>query len=217
MEVALVVGAYLLGSVPVGYLLGRRRGLDIRRYGSGGVGASNVWRTLGRRPGVLCGVADATKGALPIILARGLGYSDGVTMLAGVAAVAGHNWPVFLRFNGGRGVSLSLVVVLFVSPTAFFWALFPALAAMALGRDSAPAVALGMLLLPFIGWGLGQAPPLVAGYAALFGIMVLRRLTAPSQEAKAPKDRRGVLLNRLLFDRDERRRRWPLGTPEDKN
>ncbi len=120
-----IVGAYLVGSIPVGVLLGRARGIDIRLHGSRNVGATNVARVLGRKTGLLCFALDVAKGALPVIAA---GAAAGVLgrpaaarsasaapplsqaevwlwMAVAMSAVAGHMLPVFLRFRGGKGVA----------------------------------------------------------------------------------------------------------------
>jgi len=118
--VLVVVIGYLLGSIPIGYLLGRRQGkVDIRTQGSGKTGATNVFRTAGRKWGLLVAALDICKGALAVVIAglivRGdyllVGDSSlwwlltSAQVLAALAAVAGHIWPIFLKFNGGRGVA----------------------------------------------------------------------------------------------------------------
>jgi glycerol-3-phosphate acyltransferase PlsY len=126
-----LVGAYLVGSIPFGVLVGRLRGVDPRTVGSGNTGATNVWRALGPKLGLLVLFLDALKGFLPVFLARGWGFVDpngpqlavlraqplyihlppAVVVLTGLAAMAGHNWPVFLKFKGGKGVATGLGVL----------------------------------------------------------------------------------------------------------
>jgi glycerol-3-phosphate acyltransferase PlsY len=115
---AVVILGYLLGSIPVGYLLTRRRAkVDVTQYGSGKVGATNVLRTAGRKEAALVAALDLSKGVLAVIFA-GLIVGEGylvvgnfglgtlvARVLAALAAIAGHNWSVFLRFRGGRGVA----------------------------------------------------------------------------------------------------------------
>lgn len=120
-----VVLSYLLGSVPTGYLIGRLcYGKDIRALGSGNIGATNVLRVFGPRPAVFCFIADPAKGFLSAwLLARLASRWAGVPLevaqvACGAAAIAGHNWPVFLRFRGGKGVNTSLGVFLAVAPLA---------------------------------------------------------------------------------------------------
>jgi glycerol-3-phosphate acyltransferase PlsY len=118
--VAVAVIGYLLGSIPIGYLLGRRQAkVDVRTYGSGKTGAANVYRTAGRKWGILVALLDICKGALAVVVAgiiiRGdyllIGDSSlwwlltSAQVLAALAAVAGHIWSPFLKFKGGRGVA----------------------------------------------------------------------------------------------------------------
>jgi len=100
--IALLLGAYLLGSVPGAYLAARwSRGIDIRRFGSGNVGMSNLWRAAPAWVSVPVILLDGLKGAGPIWLAQALGLSLWAQAAVGLAAVAGNNWPLFLGFNGG--------------------------------------------------------------------------------------------------------------------
>src|SRR3989440_13064609 len=99
------LGAYLYGSLPFVYLLGRQRNVDLHRVGSGNVGSTNLWATGGRARGAIGWIADASKGLLPIAVARRLGCRKGIAALAGACGVAGQRWPVLLGFNGGRGIS----------------------------------------------------------------------------------------------------------------
>ena len=121
-----VVLAYLIGSIPFGYLIVRHKvGDDIRESGSGGTGATNVSRRAGKAAGVFTLVLDALKGVLAIVLAQILigerGPSiDWLTAAAAVAAIAGHVFPVWLRFRGGKGVATGLGVFLMLAPIAVF-------------------------------------------------------------------------------------------------
>lgn len=122
-EIILVLGAYLLGSVPTGLLLAKAAGVDIRSSGSGNIGATNVYRTLGRTVGVLTLVGDCLKGLIPVLAARYLGLPDAWIAAAGLAAFLGHVYTVFLGFKGGKGVATALGVFLGVSPLAVLGAL----------------------------------------------------------------------------------------------
>lgn len=118
MEILIIVFAYLLGSVPTGYILGSWAGIDVRKAGSGNIGATNVARLIGKRQGILTLIADVAKGFIPVFLATHLGLSSGLIALTGVAAFLGHLYPVFLKFRGGKGVSTALGVFLGVAPWA---------------------------------------------------------------------------------------------------
>jgi len=119
-----VIASYLIGAIPFGYIAGRMlKGIDIRKYGSGNVGATNVLRALGTGPGIIVLLLDGGKGvaavlALASLVAR-LGSSVdplATKALCGAAAIAGHDWSVFLRFRGGKGVATGLGVFLSISP-----------------------------------------------------------------------------------------------------
>lgn len=119
---AIVVAAYFVGSIPVGLLVSRARGIDIRAVGSGNIGATNVARGLGARLGLLVLVFDAVKGAIPMLVVAALDLASTVDPLVvtatGFAAIAGHCFPIWLRFRGGKGVATSLGVYLALDPLA---------------------------------------------------------------------------------------------------
>ena len=107
--------SYLLGSIPTAYLFGKAyKGIDIRQHGSGNVGATNVFRVLGKWPGITVLVIDIIKGVLPLTVVGSFFHVGTVSgrVLLGVAAVVGHNWTVFLRFKGGKGIATSLGVLI---------------------------------------------------------------------------------------------------------
>ena len=112
-----LVLAYLVGSIPFGYLIGRAYGKDIRKEGSGNIGATNVTRVVGPWQGRLCFLLDFLKGALPVLLvSRHYGFVGIPSMLAGAAAVAGHMFPIYLGFKGGKGISTAAGVALALAP-----------------------------------------------------------------------------------------------------
>ena len=145
--VAVVVIAYLLGSIPVGLIIGKlKKGVDIREYGSGKTGATNVMRTLGTKLGVLTIVLDVVKAGGAVMLAAvivdvgsGVVTLGGVSVhwqhvaqvVAGLAAIAGHNWPIFAKFKGGRGVTAYFGTLFVIFPPAgIFGAEIVAIAAL---------------------------------------------------------------------------------------
>jgi glycerol-3-phosphate acyltransferase PlsY len=111
-----IVVSYLLGSIPSGLVLGKLRGLDVRRYGSGNIGSTNVLRTVGIREGVLVLVADVLKGALAVVMGRYIIGTPAGEMAGGLAAVAGHDWSIYIKFQGGRGVATAAGALLVMSP-----------------------------------------------------------------------------------------------------
>jgi acyl phosphate:glycerol-3-phosphate acyltransferase len=148
--VALVLLGYLLGSVPTGYLAGRIAGVDVRKVGSKRTGATNTFRVLGWRGFALVLLADLIKGAAPILVARMIGVGPEVETLTGLAAVIGHNWSVYIKFTGGRGVATGLGVLLIMSPITV--AIAAAIAVMVVGttRYVSLASVTGAAVLPVV-------------------------------------------------------------------
>lgn len=113
-----IIAGYLSGSFPVGVWIGNSVGVDVRRAGSGNIGATNVARTAGRRAGLLTLLGDVAKGVVPTLLARLMLSDPWATALTGLAAVCGHLFSVFLRFSGGKGVATALGVFIVLTPAA---------------------------------------------------------------------------------------------------
>ena len=157
---------YLLGSVPTAYLTGRiLRGKDIRHVGDENAGAANAYRELGPRAGVLVGVIDAAKGAAVILIAQAANMPQAVVMFAGAAAVIGHNWPVFLSFRGGRGVSTTIGILLVLVTLPMLILALPTLLILIFRRNVTPAMAFLFIILPFVDWWLK-----VPGVLIVYGI-----------------------------------------------
>jgi glycerol-3-phosphate acyltransferase PlsY len=176
-DALVVVGAYLLGSIPFGYLLPRvLRGDDIRRHGSGNIGATNVWRVYGRWLGVPVAVLDVLKGLVPAALGLRLG-GDWVGVLAGAAAMLGHARPVYLGFSkGGKMVATAGGVALALAPFAALGCAVVWLAVFALTRYASLASMLAAVALPVLCLALGSSWPVVAFTAlAAVGVLALHR------------------------------------------
>ena len=169
----LLAAAYFLGSIPFGLILARLfAGSDIRKAGSGNIGATNVARVAGPAAGILTLVLDAAKGAAAVWLAgRFTDQSSTGMTLAAVAALIGHCFPVWLKFKGGKGVATALGVFLTLAPLAALGALFIFIVVsvawryVSLGSVSAAAA---MPLLMYFLWAPGHAPPLVVDFGTLF-------------------------------------------------
>lgn len=161
MEYLYILSAYLLGSVPFGLLFARTTGVDVRRAGSGNIGATNVSRLLGKRLGILTLLADTAKGALPPLgacwLFAGHPRLELVMVLAGGAAFVGHLFPVYLGFKGGKGVATALGVFLVLAPMAVAGAALLFIVAVALSGYVSLGSILAALLLPGITWFLGAS------------------------------------------------------------
>ena len=155
--VLVLIAAYLLGSIPFGYLIVRaKEGADVRESGSGGTGATNVSRRAGKLAGVVTLLLDALKGALAVLLARWLLTDDfGVNWwvaAAAVLAVVGHCFPVWLRFRGGKGVATGVGVFLSLYPLAVACAAVVFVLAFALTRYVSLGSILGSAALPVSTW-----------------------------------------------------------------
>lgn len=118
-----ILVAYLLGSIPFGFLIPKIWNLDIRRQGSGNIGATNVFRTLGPVAGIIVFILDLLKGTIPVLIAQQVTADPWLIILAGATAVVGHTFPVFLKFKGGRGSATGLGILLGVAPDIFLGAL----------------------------------------------------------------------------------------------
>lgn len=174
---ALVAVAYVIGALPLSWLVARRSGVDLRTSGSGNVGAANVLRTAGAPAALLALALDAAKGLLAVTCAAGFSASLPVTVAAGVAAVVGHVFPVWLGFRGGKGVATGAGVFVVLAPTALAVAVAVFAATVAATRyvslgSAVAAVSLVLALASF------EAPtPVVAGAVAVAGIVVERHRT----------------------------------------
>ena len=116
IRAAVLVTAYLLGSIPFSYIIARRRGVDVRRVGSGNVGATNVMRSVGRGAGLAAFALDFLKGTAATLVARSVSPGGALPALAAATAVLGHMYPVWLRFRGGKGVATGAGAFLPIAP-----------------------------------------------------------------------------------------------------
>ncbi len=158
-----VILGYFLGSFPTAYIAGRLlKGKDIREMGDGNMGAANAFRQLGAKAGVLVGIVDAAKGTLAVLIAQGVDIPQPAILAAGAAAVAGHNWPVLLRFHGGRGESTVIGVLLVLVTQPMLIVAMPAIATLAISRNVTLASAVLFIPLPLVGWWLGVPGALVS-------------------------------------------------------
>ncbi len=213
--ILLVIGAYLLGSVPAAYLIAKwRRGIDIRQYGSGNVGAANVVAVVSKRWSIPVTVFDIGKGALTVWVAQLLGLGAAQQVTGGIVTIIGHNWPIFLRFRGGRGVFTSLGVITMLSSKLGLIVLVMSYALAPL-RQLSLGVFVSLVSLPFFSWFLSQPLdiearlPVTLGFVALALTGLSRRLVAPRTPLSESVHPVELFFNRLLFDRDIRdRKAW---------
>jgi len=204
----LILGAYFLGSVPTAYLVARlARDIDLRQFGTGQVGGGNLWRMTSWYLALPAGLFDLSKGLVMVWVAELVGLSIAQQLVVGLAAIIGHNWPIFLGFNGGRGVGTTLGVILILplindmtpwAPVAFFSLL---VVGSVILRSSALPVLAGVSVMPIVS-AFYEPVSVTLAFAAIFLVIVIRRLTAPRVVEATSMSRKRLLLNRLLFDRD---------------
>ncbi len=185
VHLGVAISAYLLGSIPTGYLFARARGIDIRTVGSGNIGATNVFRILGKTAGTLVLLADALKGFLACALVAGWGVQFGgeadpsswreqLSLTAGIAAILGHNYTCWLRFKGGKGIATSAGVLVALWPWAFLITLSTWLIIFAISRYVSLASLAAALILPFATWRVGQSRPMILAAAALGALAIYK-------------------------------------------
>ena len=144
----LIVFAYLLGSLPGGYIVGKIKNVDIVEHGSGSAGATNVLRVMGKMEAVLTLIFDGAKGFIIIYLAEALNLSPLIVILSGILVIVGHNWPVFFRFKGGRGIATSLGILFGLSWEVILVVLIIGLVVIGISRYVSLGSITGAVILP---------------------------------------------------------------------
>ena len=169
---SLVVTSYLIGGIPTAYIATRLLiGQDIRRLGDRNSGAANVFRNVGPKAGLLVGAVDILKGVAAILLVRGLVDSTALEMLAGVAVLAGHNWPVHLGLRGGRGAATAIGVLFAMLPVVAMPVGAIALVILFLKRKAIIAIAFILISVPILAWLFGYSYPIVI-YSVAIPVLV---------------------------------------------
>ncbi|MEW5767498.1 MAG: glycerol-3-phosphate 1-O-acyltransferase PlsY [bacterium] len=170
--------SYLLGSIPTGFIVTRLvAGIDIRQVGSGNIGATNVHRVLGWTWYLVVLLVDMTKGMAAVWLAHQVGEGDIIIkMLAGATAVAGHNWTIFLKFKGGRGVATSAGVFIGLAPYPMLLIIPLFIIIVALTKYVSLGSVMGALVLPLLLWLFKAEPPLLIFGGAVSVIIVVKHI-----------------------------------------
>jgi len=172
MGLVAVIVAYLIGSIPFGYLIVRGKiGADIRETGSGGTGATNVSRRAGKAAGVVTLVLDALKGSAAVFLAARLTHSDWLVAAAAIAVLIGHIFPVWLGFRGGKGVATGAGVFLVLAPVALLCAGVVFLALVVLTRYVSLGSMIAAAMIPVFVWLQSDSRPLLV--AAVVGALLI--------------------------------------------
>ena len=199
----LIAFGYLLGSIPTAYLAGKWiKGIDLRNYGSGTPSGSMVWEHVSRWALFPVAIFDIIKAALPGWAGLQMGLGINTAILAGLAALIGHNWSFFLNFTGGRGLTTIIGLLLVIFPSGFPWMLAFLAAGYLLG-DSAPWALASLITMPFLAKYLGGVEKLFGLFVAMVIIVLIKRLEANGRPLPDDaEERREVILRRLIYDRD---------------
>jgi len=204
--IAIIIG-YLLGSIPSAYIATRlATGKDIRQMGGGNVGGLNVHREVGAWPGLAVGIIDLSKGASAVAIAYWLlDLSPVFVLLTGLAAVIGHNWMVWLKFSGGKGMGVTIGALAVLLPVYGYWPGLPIIFGIILipyviTHNIAISMGLALVCLPFITWlgmnsGTGTIMAVILGL--VIGIKFLPTAKASWAKAESKKDE-------FIFDRQRR-------------
>ena len=220
--IALYIGSYLLGSFPTAYLIGRlARGVDIRSYGSGNVGSANLYEHVGKRWVYPVAVVEVlVKGALPILVALyvlDIDRSSAYLIGPGLLVLAGNNWSVFLKLQGGRGIAVTGGTLLVLTPILAGVCAVISIGGWKLTKSSGIWVLVSLILLPLWAYLLHDDLNLVWYSLGLLVTVVLKRLSSNWTPFPGDISRKRVLLNRLVRDRDvSDRTEWVRRIPEDK-
>jgi glycerol-3-phosphate acyltransferase PlsY len=201
LVIALIwAGAYLVGGVPIGWLVGRLAGVDLREVGTHKIGTSNLFHTVGLLPAAVVGPLQFCQGLLPVLVAVLLGTPAWVAAGAGLAAVIGNGWPIYMQYNGGRGVASATGAVALWS----WWGIGFVLILVIIGgalRRSALGVLLAYAGLPVVLWLTKASPAFAITAVGIVICLLLRRFEGYRVGPARPDDAPDSWVTRLLFDR----------------
>ena len=168
----IILLGYIIGSIPTAYIAGRLlKDRDIRQMGDGNMGARNAYHELGHKAGIFIFFADATKGALPILIAQSAHLSEEFILITGAATVIGHNWPISLGFRGGRGEAATIGVLLAMITLPMLILAGPVIATLFIKRNVMLTSCVLFMPLPLVCWALGT-PGMLVGYSVALPCLV---------------------------------------------
>ncbi|MCZ6618961.1 MAG: glycerol-3-phosphate acyltransferase [Gammaproteobacteria bacterium] len=222
VPILFILGGYLWGSVPVAFLVARyKSGIDLRQYGSGNVGATNLMEHSGKVTGFVVGMIDALgKGTVPVILANLLGQELWVQAGVGLAAICGHNWSLVLRFTGGRGVATAIGVILGFQmwPESIITAIVLGWFGRFIFRDTGFWTFISLLILPALAFVFGRPAEVIAMTGVLGVLLISKRVTANWEPLFPRYPWYRVIGYRVLWDRDvPRKEEWTERRPISDN
>ncbi len=205
--IAVVIIGYLLGSIPFAYIAGRLiKGVDIRQVGGRNVGTLNVMREVGTVAGLAVLLADMGKGALAVFIAQWLDVSLMLVFVVGLAVVAGHSWPVFLGFKGGRGAAPAVGVLLALTPVESAICFAIGVVVILLTSNFRLATGVGLVILPLIIWLFGGEISLIIYPLALALFLGLRNILTFKRELAAMPDKRALIIDKQFTPWQKRRK-----------
>ncbi|MGC2192164.1 MAG: glycerol-3-phosphate acyltransferase [Candidatus Dormiibacterota bacterium] len=193
-------GAYLVGGIPIGWLVGKLVGVDLREVGTGKIGTSNLFHSVGLLPAAVVGPLQFCQGLLPVLVSVLLGAPAWVAAGAGLAAVIGNGWPIYMQYNGGRGVASATGAVSLWS----WWGIGFVLALVIIGgagRRSAIGVLLAYAGLPLVLWLTRASPAFAITAVGIVICLLLRRFEGYRVGRTRAGQDRDSWVTRLLFDR----------------
>ncbi len=201
--ILVVLVAYLLGSIPTGFLVAKARGVDIRTVGSGNIGATNVFRILGKPAGVFVLLADAAKGWLAVFVVAklvsgwfypgaGLQAREWFAICAGVGAILGHNYTCWLYFKGGKGIATSAGVLVALVPWPLLIILGIWIVVFALSRYVSLASISAAFALPFAAWLVAESTTIILVTAALAALAIYKHKANIQRLIKGTENRIGL-------------------------
>lgn len=192
----MLLGAYVLGSIPFAQFLARINGVDLRRAGTGNVGAGNLKKTVGVSWALAAGVLDGLKGLIPVWLSLRGGLGPGAAGLVGLAAVIGHNWSVFMKGRSGRGLATAFGLIVALHPPLAIWTTGWAIAGWKIGGGIAGFIGWG--LLPIVSIALGGPVTESLLILLLAAVLIGRRM----QGNTGDQTDRVSMMRRAVYDKD---------------
>jgi glycerol-3-phosphate acyltransferase PlsY len=203
-----LIFSYLLGSIPFGFLIAKfSKKVDVLKVGTRQIGGTNVFRNVGKWQGILTGILDLGKGYLAVFLAQKMGFSFSIQAFSGLAAIAGHNWPIFLKFSGGRGIG-TFIGALFCLKPSILALISPLWLILALFWDSAAATLIFILLAIFLSIFL-KISYLSQFFIGVLILTIIVRIFGKTISPPKNLSKTQILIYRLIFDRPQKERIWP--------
>ena len=198
MSIFYIILAYILGSIPFGFLISKFSGKDILKIGWKKTSGSNVFRNVGKWQGALTGILDVGKGFLAVWLAQRLGLSPEIQIFSGVAAVTGHNWSCFLKFAGGRGVGTFIGAALVLAPKIIGFSLIP-FVLLSLVWNAAIGTFFLFITAIILSLYFGQLE-VMGIFSILSMVPIWIKRLSPIGEIKKVQNKAALIRNRLIFD-----------------